>query len=247
MVMVEVAAVLLVVAPAFVVRRVVRRRVQALRRTADGARPHEVRGGAPLGLRLALTTVAASVRSGTAPARAWRAIGVDVGRFDAPAVGHVRSMALRDLAREGSPPPGAPAGMARRLRRGPSGAVRDLAAQQAAAVAGACAVAGELGAPLAEVLDELGSAVADHREGFDERAAALAGPRASARVLGWLPVVTLLGAAGLGAHPWRTAADGGLGTLAMVLGTGLLLVGRRWTRALVERAERVDAPPTGPR
>jgi len=202
---------------------------------------------APLGLRLALTSVAAAVRAGGTPASAWTAVGVPVDARDSPEAAWTADLALADLVGAGRN--GAPARGRSWLRRSwpvrswrrPSSAARVLAEQQAIAVTGACAVAGELGAPLAEVLDELASTVADHRESFDARSGALAGPRASAQVLGWLPVVTLLGAALLGAQPWRTATDGGLGALAAALGLLLLVAGRRWTTALVARAERAGA------
>lgn len=201
---------------------------------------------APFGLRLALTSVAAAVRAGGTPASAWTAVGVPVGAHDAPEAAWTADLALADLVggRNGAPARGRSwlrRSWLGRARQRPSGAARVLAAQQAIAVTGACAVAGELGAPLAEVLDELASTVADHRESFDARSGALAGPRASAQVLGWLPVVTALGAGLLGAQPWRTATDGGLGTLAAALGLLLLVAGRRWTTALVARAERAGA------
>jgi len=108
--------------------------------------------------------------------------------------------------------------------------------RHAAAVVTACRLAAELGAPLAGVLAGIRSALEHADEAEAARAAASAGPRASARMLTGLPVVGL----GLG---WVLGADLGLlvtdriGLLAVLTGGGLLLLGRCWTAALVRRAE----------
>ncbi len=113
-----------------------------------------------------------------------------------------------------------------------------MAIQQAAAVQGACRVAAELGTPLADVLDEVACSIRAHQEAQDDRQAALSGPRASAQVLAWLPVATVGLAMLLGARPWNALFDGGLGSACMMLGLALLWAGRRWTAALLRRAER---------
>lgn len=107
-----------------------------------------------------------------------------------------------------------------------------------ATVTAARALALELGAPLAELLDEVGSGVADDESAAAERRAALAGPAATGRVLGWLPVAGVLLALALGADVVAVAADGGVGTASVVGGAVLVVVGRVWTRALVRRAEQ---------
>ncbi|MCM3533549.1 hypothetical protein [Cellulosimicrobium funkei] len=106
----------------------------------------------------------------------------------------------------------------------------------AGALVAACRLAAELGAPLATVLDEVAVSVAADAEARAEREAALAGPRATARVLLWLPVVGVLLGYVLGADPLGTATDGGLGTAGVLLGVLLLVAGRTWSARLVERA-----------
>ncbi|MFJ1512271.1 hypothetical protein [Cellulosimicrobium funkei] len=106
----------------------------------------------------------------------------------------------------------------------------------ARALVSACRVAAELGAPLATVLDEVAASVAADAEARAEREAALAGPRATARVLLWLPAVGVLLGYVLGADPLGTATDGGLGTAGVLLGVLLLAAGRTWSARLVERA-----------
>lgn len=106
----------------------------------------------------------------------------------------------------------------------------------ARAVHAGCHVAAETGAPLAPVLGQVGDALAAAAEARDDREAALAGPRTTARVLAWLPALGLMLGAALGAKPLQVLLDGGVGTAALIGGAGLLVAGQRWTAALVTRA-----------
>lgn len=110
---------------------------------------------------------------------------------------------------------------------------------RAEAVVAACRLAGDVGAPLAEVLEEVAALVADEARAAGERAAAFAGPRTTIRILGWLPVVGILLGLALGADPIATAFDGRAGTVAMLLGVAFLLAGRRWSGRLLRGARAV--------
>lgn len=166
----------------------------------------------------AITTVCTLLRAGAQPADAWaRALRL-------PACGPVPTVAQL-LVR-----PGDAAGGRRRPSADEVGRAR--------AVVAAAVVAGQLGAPLATVLDEVAAAVVADAEAEAELAAALSGPRASVRVLLGLPVLGVLLGAALGADPLGVLLDGGLGTVAGVLGCGLALTGWCWTRALIGRARR---------
>ncbi|WP_246169358.1 hypothetical protein [Actinotalea subterranea] len=111
----------------------------------------------------------------------------------------------------------------------------------ARAVAAAARLAQATGAPPAPVLDAMAVALARDAEAAGQRRAALAGPAATARLLGVLPVLGVLLGVALGADPLAVLLDGGGGS--GLLGAGLLLmaVGRRWTarylRAAVAQAE----------
>ncbi|WP_435738443.1 hypothetical protein V5D56_07620 [Cellulosimicrobium sp. PMB13] len=109
-------------------------------------------------------------------------------------------------------------------------------AATARAVVAACRLAGDVGAPLATVLDEVAASIAAEAEARAARDAALAGPRATTRVLLWLPAVGVLLGYVLGADPVATALDGGIGTVGVLLGVLLLAVGRAWSARLVDRA-----------
>lgn len=117
-------------------------------------------------------------------------------------------------------------------------------AGHARSVVAAAVLSRDVGAPLASVLDAVSGALVAEAEARGEREASLAGPRATARVLMWLP---LLGAAlgwVLGADPMATALDGGIGSVAVCLGLLLLAAGWVWTRRLVAAARAVGEETT---
>ncbi len=209
-----------------------RRRVAAVtvRRTARG-RSATVGRARPVGARRrgadreearlasALVEVAALLRAGRAPADAWS------GVLGLPVVDRVPTVAQLSTV----------VGPARRAR-GASSPPLD-------AVVAAARVADELGAPLAGVLDQVAAAIAAQAEAAAEVDAALAGPRSSARVLGWLPALGVLLGAALGADPLGELLGGGLGTAAGALGLALVVVGHGWSGALLRRVARAGAPP----
>ncbi len=96
------------------------------------------------------------------------------------------------------------------------------------------------GAPLARVLDGLTEAIRADLQAERERDAALAGPRATATVLSWLPLAglglgTLTGAGTLG-----VLFGTGAGRVCLVTGGLLWWIGRSWSRRLVRRADSAD-------
>mgnify|MGYP003418393659 CR=1 FL=1 len=118
-----------------------------------------------------------------------------------------------------------------------------LAGQSPAADAAitACRMAQVAGTPLADVLQTCAAGIAEAEAAHADRRRALAGPASTAKLLGWLPVASLLLGSSLGSDPIGVALEGGLGLLSLVLGLGLLLAGRAWTRALVRVAEHTGA------
>ena len=178
-------------------------------------RGRRVTGGETPELSAILTTAAAQLRAGAAPRDAWaRGLGESVAR-----VPTVAQLVGRSAVR----------------RRG-----RDAHRQRAAAVVAAASLSDDLGAPLAAVLDRVAIGLAADEECEGERIAALAGPRATAQVLAWLPLLGLVLAVALGANPVAVVLGGGLGTAAAGLGLVLVVLGRWWTVALLARAERDD-------
>lgn len=108
----------------------------------------------------------------------------------------------------------------------------------AAAVRAAASLAVDTGAPPAAVLDRLGAALADEQEVAAQRAAAMAGPRATARLLAWLPAFGVLLGLAVGADPVGVLTDGRLGTGLLAVAGLLTWSGRRWSAGLLTTAER---------
>jgi len=178
------------------------------------------RPGAAPDLSAVLLGVCAQLRAGAAPVEAWsRAMGT-AADGPVPTVGALLTATSR------------PARL--RLR----GRTADGAAQRVRAVLAAARLSDELGAPLAGVLERIASAVAADEEADGERRAALAGPRSTAQVLAWLPLLGVALGVRLGADPVAVVLSGGLGTASAVLGAAMLLLGRGWTAALLARAGR---------
>lgn len=195
-------------------------------------------GGGPVeptvDLAAALLVVAAQLRAGATPALAWsRAIGRGY-RAAVPTTADL--VAATAPAPSPSLPPVIRSSLARLRARGGAQPVSHAHRERVAAVIAATALADDLGAPLAGVLERLAVAVAADAEAEAEVRAAVAGPRATAGVLTWLPVLGLLVGAALGADPVAVVLDGGLGATAAGLGVGLVCAGRWWTRALLRRA-----------
>ena len=115
----------------------------------------------------------------------------------------------------------------------------DLAA--AAAVVAAARLAETTGAPLASVLDRIAATLVQDAEAAGQRRAALAGPRATARLLAWLPALGVVGGFALGADPVAVLLDGGAGSVLLLTGGALTMLGRRWggyhLRAAAARAD----------
>jgi tight adherence protein B len=118
-------------------------------------------------------------------------------------------------------------------------------ARLAGAVVAVWRVSDQVGAPLGDLLKGLERVVEEYQAAADARGAALAGPKASARLLRYLPVLGLVMGTALGADPCRVLLDGGVGSIALGVGVALLVAGGLWSKALVGRAARppdLDVP-----
>lgn len=169
-------------------------------------------------LPAAVTGVASALRAGRSPAHAWLTVtGIVVGPHGVPA--------LADLVPAG--------GRLRRPGRGP----REQQVRRARAVVAAGRLAAELGTPLGPVLDRVARTLESDEELDADRRAALAGPRSTATVLRWLPVLGVVLGTALGADPLSVLLDGGLGAASALAGAVLLGAGHVWTRRLVVAAQ----------
>lgn len=204
-----------------------RRRTPALR--AGLSRLRTGRGQHGKSVEFVATDVASLLRAGSSPAQAWWQ-GAQV-RVDDRAVPHLDALTQQFL---GAHADTGSAGIGRRR----SSADAKAAAQQAAGIVAACTVAQQTGAPLAPVLETVARSVVLAEQGRTEREAALAGPRSTARVLGWLPVLGIALGVVLGADPISFLLGSPLGLVTAAAGFALMAVGRRWIRHLIARARR---------
>lgn len=103
-------------------------------------------------------------------------------------------------------------------------------------VAQAWAIATQVGAPMADTLRAIASAVRDGAETADDIRVALTEPANTARIMLLLPLLGLLLGAALGFDTIATLTTHPVGIGCLVLGFMLMLVARLWTRRLVRRA-----------
>ena len=101
------------------------------------------------------------------------------------------------------------------------------------------------GAPLATSLERAAEHAEERIDAFLGRQSALAAPRATGRILSWLPLLGLGLGVLMGSDPVGVLTGSILGVLTGLLGLGLAFAGRRWTAALVHRAEVESAASNG--
>lgn len=119
----------------------------------------------------------------------------------------------------------------RRLRRPKPDAEDELRLWEDLA---ACVQVSELsGAPLAGLLQRYAAGMEADLDGRAARENAAAGPRATVRLMTWLPAGGLALGYGLGADPLGTLLGSGLGIASLSFGLILSLAGHAWTRRLL--------------
>lgn len=94
------------------------------------------------------------------------------------------------------------------------------------------------GAPLSHVLGRIVGSLHEANEAARQRRVALAGPRASARILAFLPLAGVGLGMIVGANPLTVYVDGGWGTLSALAGIIFMSVGYLWNQRLTRHAQR---------
>ena len=110
-------------------------------------------------------------------------------------------------------------------------------------VAAVLAVASETGAPMAPTLERLAGLLREQAAQRRALESALAGPRATAKLVMVLPIVGLGFGLALGLDVLGAATSGGIGTWSVAAGALLLVAAWAWSRAIVRRAARGDPAP----
>ncbi|MDY6051227.1 MAG: type II secretion system F family protein [Rothia sp. (in: high G+C Gram-positive bacteria)] len=115
--------------------------------------------------------------------------------------------------------------------------VRESVRQGAAMVAACWQVGERTGASLAQVFEHLASYLETEIDLRQQRETALSGPRATGRILSWLPFIGLGLGILMGTDPVGVLVGSIPGAAVGVLGLGLAWCGNRWTAHLISRAE----------
>ncbi|EMY34519.1 hypothetical protein D477_008923 [Arthrobacter crystallopoietes BAB-32] len=202
--------------------------------------------------------LAALLRAGSTPARMW----VEAGRIYGPDEGGSgRSQAPGTaVATEPLPQPELPALLQPGIRAAAQAAGLGLSvasalrqvrvpagvpAETARLVSrlwhdlGSCWEAAEqTGAPLAVLLDNYAHHLQHQLDAAAARRTALAGPRATTTLLGWLPLLGLGLGIAMGADPLGILLGTPSGLLILGAGLALLAAGRKWSLRLVNTAAK---------
>ncbi len=102
-------------------------------------------------------------------------------------------------------------------------------------------VAEASGSPLAAVLARYALRLETELDAIAVRETALAGPKATVRLLSWLPVLGLVLGMIMGVDPLAALFGGPIGWASLLTGAALMVVGRCWSGVLIRAAAR-DAP-----
>lgn len=93
------------------------------------------------------------------------------------------------------------------------------------------------GAPLADVLDECAEGLTEAGEAQSARHIALSGPKSTAMLLAWLPVIGVFLGIAMGVDVIGFLIGSVLGRICLIAGVGMEIAGLVWVRRLVARAE----------
>lgn len=93
------------------------------------------------------------------------------------------------------------------------------------------------GAPLSRVLERLARYYENEIDLHQARNSAMSGPKATAAILSWLPMLGLGLGMLMGTNPLGILFGSVVGAFVALLGVGLAVCGSRWTHRLIRRAE----------
>lgn len=198
-------------------------------RMLPGGRSDSGQEGSSAGLQGVVQQLAAMLRAGRGQTELWADAARASAACAAPDGTTAMLAAAADAARGGQ---SVPQTLRRHARALPAGA----GAPQWLCLAACLETAERSGAPLAGILARYAAQLEAESDAEALRATALAGPRATVRILTWLPVLGLGLATALGLDPVGVLLGGPVGWAALT--SGLLLMGaaRWWSRALLRSA-----------
>lgn len=202
-------------------------------------------------LTLVVQQLAALLRGGRTPGRLWDELWTVYGA--APAGGQLPpdglpsrqslsecSIAVLGSARAAAAT-GAPVAAAIRVAVAAAFPRRDREARTWSELAACFDIAEASGCPLADVLTRFAAQLEAEDDADAARQTALAGPRATVRLLTWLPLMGLGLGAALGVDPLATLLGTPIGLAALFAGVVLTAAGRAWSARLVAAAAGTGA------
>ncbi|CAB4642070.1 MAG: hypothetical protein F2624_02195 [Actinobacteria bacterium] len=95
----------------------------------------------------------------------------------------------------------------------------------------------QIGGPITLTLERLAEVFDRQQKNLSEIQLAFAGPQATARLVSWLPLAALALAQLVGMNPFGAITGSIAGLVSVLLGLGLLAVGQRWSKRLLEKAD----------
>jgi tight adherence protein B len=103
-------------------------------------------------------------------------------------------------------------------------------------------ISNQAGGPIAQTLDRLAKVVNTRDQSQNELTLAIAGPKASSRLVISLPALVFIGAGIAGIPIFRVLVQPSLIWLSLGLGLGMFWLGLRWTNRILKNAEpsRID-------
>ncbi|MGO1768796.1 MAG: type II secretion system F family protein [Microbacterium sp.] len=207
-------------------------------RTSAGQTTHAGSGGTRA-IAAGVLRLSVLLSAGAVPEVAWR----HLAETDDPAAGRIAERissgapvaeAIEQEARA-ERPVGRWAGRRRDERRDRAGAWRDVAA--------AWEIASTVGAPLAEALRGMATALRDAQETLDDVRVAMAEPTHTARLMSALPLIGIVIALALGFDVVGVFTGSAGGAACLVAGVGMILGGRLWAARLIRAARPAPGTP----
>jgi tight adherence protein B len=212
-----------------------------------GKGPARTRGP---GLTLVVQQLAALLRGGRTPGRLWDELWTVYGipedgqrlhqALPSPVLSG-GSIAVLASARAAAAT-GAPVSEAIRRAVSTAFARKDREARTWSELAACFDIAEASGCPLADVLTRFAAQLEAEDDADAARQTALAGPKATVRLLTWLPLMGLGLGAALGVDPLATLLGTPLGLAALFGGVVLTAAGRAWSARLVSAAAGAGVP-----
>ncbi|HEY1158219.1 MAG TPA: hypothetical protein VGE95_18290 [Arthrobacter sp.] len=204
------------------------------------------------GLTLVVQQLAALLRGGRTPGRLWDELWTVYGvpRGNGPPRKEPLhpgsslsegSVAVLGCARAAAAT-GAPVAEAIRRALPTAFKARDREARTWSQLAACFDIAEASGCPLADVLTRFAAQLEAEDDADSARQTALAGPKATVRLLTWLPLMGLGLGAALGVDPLATLLGTPLGLAALLGGAVLTGAGRAWSARLVSAAAGSGKP-----